>query len=60
MSGLSLKDVFSQEGTFYGMYPSTTVVLDFDGNVRPSSISIVRDQQGPRVHFLDITADHAN
>ena len=29
-------------------------VLDFDGNVRPSPISIVQDQQGPNVHFLDI------
>ena len=32
-SGISLKDVISQEGTFYGMYPTT--VLDLDGNVRP-------------------------
>ena len=53
MSGILLKDVISQEGTFYGMYP-TTVVLDFDGNVRPSPISIVQDQQGPSVHFLDM------
>ena len=37
-SGISLKDVISQEGTFYGMY--LTTVLDFDGNVRPSPISI--------------------
>ena len=44
-------DVISQEGTFYGMYPTT--VLDFDGNERPSPISIVQDQQGPNVHFLD-------
>ena len=34
------------------MYPTT--VLDFDGNVRPSPISIVQDQQGPSVHFLDM------
>ena len=53
MSGLLLMNVISQEGTFYGMYPTTTV-LDFDGNVRPSPISIVEDQQGPNVHFLDI------
>ena len=52
MSGISLTDVISQEGTFYGIYTST--VLDFDRNVRPSPISIVRDQQGPNVHFLDI------
>ena len=52
MSGISLMDVISQEGTFYGMYPIT--VLDFDGNVRPSPISIVQDQQGPNVHFLDM------
>ena len=51
MSGISLTDVISQEGTFYGMYPTT--VLDFDGNVRPSPVSIVQDQQGPNVHFLD-------
>ena len=51
-SGTLLKDVMSQEGTFYGMYPTT--VLDFDGNVRPSPISIVQDQQGPSVHFLDM------
>ena len=50
--GISLTDVISQEGTFYGMYPTT--VLDFDGNVRPSPISIVQDQQGPNVHFLDM------
>ena len=57
-SGLSLKDVVSQGGTFYGLYPTT--VLDFDGNVRPSPISIVQDQQGPSsVHFLDIYADYA-
>ena len=51
-SGILLKDVISQEGTFYGMYPTT--VLDFNGNVRPSPISIVQDQQGPSVHFLDM------
>ena len=51
MSGISLTDVISQEGTFYGMYRTT--VLDFDGNVRPSPVSIVQDQQGPNVHFLD-------
>ena len=34
------------------MYP--TAVLDFDGNVRPSPISIVQDQQGPNVYFLDM------
>ena len=52
MYGILLTDVILQEGTFHGMYPST--VLDFDGNVRPSPISIVRDQQGPNVHFLDM------
>ena len=51
MSGISLTDVISQEGTFYVMYPTT--VLDSDGNVRPSPISIVQDQQGPNVQFLD-------
>ena len=39
-------------GTFYGMYPTT--VLDFDGNVRPSPISIVQDQQKSNAHFLDM------
>ena len=42
-------NAISQEGTFYGIYPTTTV-LYFDGNmvlgsyVRPSPISIVQDQ----------------
>ena len=36
--------------------PYHTTVLDFDGNARPSPISIVQDQQGPNVHFLDICA----
>ena len=52
MSGISPTDAISQEGTFYGMYPTT--VLDFDGNVRRSLISIAQDQQGPNVHFLDM------
>ena len=34
------------------MYP--TIVLGFDGNVRPSPILILRDQQRPSVHFLDM------
>ena len=34
------------------MYPTT--VRDFDGSVRPSPISIVREQIGPSVHFLDM------
>ena len=52
MSGISLliMNVISQEGNFYGMCPTT--VLDFDGNVRPSPISTVQDQQEPNVHFL--------
>ena len=32
--------ISSQEVTFYGMYATTTVVLDLDGNVRASLISI--------------------
>ena len=52
--GLSLEDVISQDGTFFGMYP-TTVVRDFDGNLHhPSLISIFRDQQGLSIHFLDM------
>ena len=46
-------NVISQEDTFYGMCPTTVLSIDFDGNVRPSPISIVQDQQGPNVHFLD-------
>ena len=34
------------------MYPTT--VREFDGSVRPSPISIVREQIGPSVHFLDM------
>ena len=48
--GPSLQDIISQNGIFYGMYPTT--VREFDGNVRPSPISIVREQQGPSIHFL--------
>ena len=54
MSGLALKDVISQKGTFCGMYPTT--LLDYDGYVRPYPISIVQDQQaGPikSIHFQD-------
>ena len=31
-----------------------STVRDFDGNVRPTPISIVREQSGPTVHFLDM------
>ena len=31
-----------------------TTVLDFDSNIRPSPISIVQDQEGSSVHFLDM------
>ena len=34
------------------MFPST--VREFDGSVRPSPISIVREQVGPSIHFLDM------
>ena len=34
------------------MYPTT--VREFDGSVRSSPISIVREQMGPSVHFLDM------
>ena len=53
MSRISLMNVISQEDTFYGMCPTTVLSIDFDGNVRLSPISIVQDQQGPNVHFLD-------
>ena len=52
MSRISLMNVISQEGTFYGMCPTTVLSIDFDGNVRPSPISIVQDRQGPNVHYL--------
>ena len=42
--GPSLQDIILQNGT----------VREFDGNVRPSPISIVRKQQGPSIHFLDM------
>ena len=32
------------------MYPTT--VREFEGSVRPSPISIVREQIGPSIHFL--------
>ena len=42
MSEFSLKNMFiSQEATLYGIYPAS--VLEFDGNVRPTPISIVQD-----------------
>ena len=34
------------------MYLNT--VREFDGSVRPSPISIVHEQIGPSVHFLDM------
>ena len=50
--GPMLQDIILQDGVFFGMYPTT--VRDFDGSVRPSPISIVREQIGPSVHFLDM------
>ena len=55
ISGLSLEDILSQDGTFYGMYPTT--VRGFDGGLRPFPISMLRDQQRPSIHFLDIYED---
>ena len=34
------------------MYP--TMVREFDGSVRPSPISIVREQVVPSIYFLDM------
>ena len=48
--GPTLQDIILQDGVFFGMYPTT--VRDFDASVRPSPISIVREQIGPSVHFL--------
>ena len=31
-----------------------TTVREFDGTVRPSPISIVREHVGPSIHFLDM------
>ena len=50
--GPTLQDIILQNGVFFGMYPTT--VREFDGSVRPSPISIVREQIGPSVHFLDV------
>ena len=50
--GLSLLDIISQNGVFYSMYP--TMVREFHGSVRPSPISIVHEQVGPSIHFLDM------
>ena len=50
--GPSLQNIISRNGMFYGMYPTT--LREFDGNVRPSPISIVREQReqlGPIIHF---------
>ena len=52
MEGPSLADVIKQGGTYDGMYPLH--VRDFDGNMIANPVSIIRDQQGPRVHFLDM------
>ena len=52
MIGSALQDIILQDGVLYGMYP--TAVREFDGSVRPSPISIVREQIGPSVHFLDM------
>ena len=46
----SLQNIISQNCVFYGMYPTT--VREFEGSVRPSPISIVREQIGPSIHFL--------
>ena len=50
--GPSLQDIILQNGVFYGMYPTT--VREFDGSVRSSPISIVREQVGPSIHVLDM------
>ena len=50
--GPTLQDIILQDGVFFGMYPTT--VREFDGSVRPSPISIVREQIGPSGHFLDM------
>ena len=51
--GPTLQDIILQDDVFFGMYPTT--VREFDGSVRPSPIiSIVREQIGPSVHFLDM------
>ena len=50
--GPTLQDIILQNGVFFGMYPTT--VREFDGSVRPSPISIVREKIAPSVHFLDM------
>ena len=50
--GPTLQDIILQNIVFFGMYRTT--VREFDGSVRPSTISIVREQIGPSVHCLDM------
>ena len=50
--GPSLQDIILQSCVFYGMYPTT--VREFDGSVQSSPMSIVREQVGPSIHFLDM------
>ena len=50
--GPSLLDIISQNCVFYSMYP--TKVREVDGRVRPSPISVVREQVGPSIHFWDM------
>ena len=50
--GPSLQDIILQKCVFYGMYPTT--VREFDGSVQSSPMSIVREQVGPSIHFLDM------
>ena len=50
--GPSSQDIISQDSILHGVYPTT--IRELDGSVRPSPISIVRDQLGPSIHFLDM------
>lgn len=50
--GPKFDDIITQGGVYGGMYPSH--VLDGNGNQIASPISIIREQTGHAVHFLDM------
>ena len=53
VTGPSLEEVIFQGGTFGGMYPKE--VLDFEGQSVPTTVSILREQRGSSLNFLDMT-----
>lgn len=49
---LELSDVITDDGILGGMYPK--MVTNGNGGLRPNTISIVEEQSGTAVHFLDM------